>query len=168
MLVYRDLLTDDELLSDSFPYKEIENGMLWEVDGKWVTKSPIEVDIAANPSAKGSDEEETVEDKAVKVVDIVDSFLLQEKTSFDKTQFRAYMEQYADKLASKLHGKKQDELKQRMDGAIKYIESRLEKMQIFVGESMHENTSPVFAYCKEGATDPTFLYLAYALTETEA
>lgn len=28
----------DELLSDSFPYKEIENGMLWEVEGKvsWV------------------------------------------------------------------------------------------------------------------------------------
>lgn len=24
----------DELLSDSFPYKEIQNGVLWEVDGK--------------------------------------------------------------------------------------------------------------------------------------
>lgn len=24
----------DELLSDSYPYKEIENGMLWEVEGK--------------------------------------------------------------------------------------------------------------------------------------
>lgn len=24
----------DELLSDSFPYKEIENGALWEVEGK--------------------------------------------------------------------------------------------------------------------------------------
>jgi len=24
----------DELLSDSFRYKEIENGMLWEVEGK--------------------------------------------------------------------------------------------------------------------------------------
>lgn len=24
----------DELLSDSFPYREIENGCLWEVDGK--------------------------------------------------------------------------------------------------------------------------------------
>lgn len=24
----------DELLSDSFPYKEIQNGVLWEVEGK--------------------------------------------------------------------------------------------------------------------------------------
>lgn len=27
-------MSGDELLSDSFPYKEIENGMLWEVEGK--------------------------------------------------------------------------------------------------------------------------------------
>ncbi|MGN6322147.1 MAG: hypothetical protein ACTHNE_10525 [Dyella sp.] len=28
----------DELLSDSFPYKEIENGVLWNVEGKWMVK----------------------------------------------------------------------------------------------------------------------------------
>jgi hypothetical protein len=27
-------LAGDELLSDSFPYKELENGVLWEVEGK--------------------------------------------------------------------------------------------------------------------------------------
>lgn len=29
-----DVISGDELLSDSFPYKEIENRMLWEVEGK--------------------------------------------------------------------------------------------------------------------------------------
>jgi len=28
------VVAGDELLSDSFPYKEIENGVLWEVEGK--------------------------------------------------------------------------------------------------------------------------------------
>lgn len=28
------LIPGDELLSDSFPYKEIHNGALWEVEGK--------------------------------------------------------------------------------------------------------------------------------------
>ena len=32
--IFVDEISGDELLSDSFPYKEIENGMLWEVDGK--------------------------------------------------------------------------------------------------------------------------------------
>ncbi|KAB1226471.1 hypothetical protein CJ030_MR1G014053 [Morella rubra] len=45
MLVYQDLLTGDELLSDSFPYKEIENGMLWDVYGKWVIQGAVDVDI---------------------------------------------------------------------------------------------------------------------------
>jgi hypothetical protein len=28
------VVAGDELLSDSFPYKEIQNGILWEVEGK--------------------------------------------------------------------------------------------------------------------------------------
>lgn len=28
------IIAGDELLSDSFPYKEVENGVLWEVQGK--------------------------------------------------------------------------------------------------------------------------------------
>ncbi|KAG1326248.1 putative Translationally-controlled tumor protein [Cocos nucifera] len=77
MLVYQDLLTGDELLSDSFLCKEIENGMLWEVEGKWVVQGAINVDIGANPSAEGGEEDEGVDDQAQKVVDIVDTFRLQ-------------------------------------------------------------------------------------------
>jgi len=75
MLVYQDLVTGDKLLLDSFPYKEIQNGVLWEVEGKWVVKGALDVDIGANPSAEGGgEEEEGVDDQAVKVVDIVDTF----------------------------------------------------------------------------------------------
>ena len=37
----------------------------------------------------------------------------------------------------------------------------------FVGESMHDDGGLVFAYYKEGATDPTFIYLAYGLKEVK-
>lgn len=37
----------------------------------------------------------------------------------------------------------------------------------FVGESMHDDGSLVFAYYKDGATDPTFLYFAYGLKEVK-
>ncbi|KAF9595342.1 hypothetical protein IFM89_039189 [Coptis chinensis] len=57
MLVYQDLLTGDELLSDSFLYKEIENGIMWEVEGKWVVQGAVDVDIGANPSAEGGGED---------------------------------------------------------------------------------------------------------------
>ncbi|MQL36400.1 hypothetical protein EI006_26780, partial [Escherichia coli] len=113
MLVYQDLLTGDELLSDSFPYKEIENGMLWEVEGKWVVKGAVDVDIGANPSAEGG-EDEGVDDQTVKVVDIVDTFRLQEQPSFDKKQFLAFMKRYVKLLTPKLDEEKQGLFKEHV------------------------------------------------------
>jgi len=45
-------------------------------DVQWVVKGAVDVDIGANPSAEGG-EDEGVDDQAVKVVDIVDTFRLQ-------------------------------------------------------------------------------------------
>lgn len=45
-------------------------------DLQWVVKGAVDVDIGANPSAEGG-EDEGVDDQAVKVVDIVDTFRLQ-------------------------------------------------------------------------------------------
>lgn len=45
--------------------------------GQWVVQGAVDVDIGANPSAEGGGEDEGVDDQAVKVVDIVDTFRLQ-------------------------------------------------------------------------------------------
>lgn len=37
----------------------------------------------------------------------------------------------------------------------------------FVGESMHDDSTIVFAYYKEGAADPTFLYFGVGLKEVK-
>ena len=44
---------------------------------QWVVKGALDVDIGANPSAEGAEDDEGVNDEAVKVVDIVDTFRLQ-------------------------------------------------------------------------------------------
>ncbi|XP_010558814.1 PREDICTED: translationally-controlled tumor protein homolog [Tarenaya hassleriana] len=167
MLVYQDLLTGDELLSDSFPYKETENGILWEVEGKWVVQGAIEVDIGANPSAEGGDEDEGVDDQAVKVVDIVDTFRLQEQPAFDKKQFVAYVKKYIKLLSAKLDTEQQEKFKKNIEGATKFLLSKLSDLQFFVGESMADDSSLVFAYYKDGATNPTFLYFAHGLKEVK-
>ncbi|MBA0875576.1 hypothetical protein Goshw_002839 [Gossypium schwendimanii] len=38
-------------------------------------------------------------------------------------------------------------------------------LQIFIGESTHDDGCLVFAYYKDGAVDPTFVYFSYALNE---
>nr|AEQ39070.1 putative translationally-controlled tumor protein [Wolffia arrhiza] len=167
MLVYNDILTGDELLSDSFPYTELENGMLWEVEGKWVVKGAIDVDIGANPSAEGGGDDEGVDDQAVKVVDIVDTFRLQEQPPFDKKQFVVFMKRYIKNLTPKLDEEAQAKFKKNIEGATKFLLSKIKDLQFFVGESMHDDGSVVFAYYKDGAINPTFLYLAPGLKEVK-
>ena len=165
MLVYQDLISNDELLSDSFPYTEIENGMLWEVEGKWVVQGALNVDIGANPSAEGGGDDEGVDDQARKVVDIVDTFRLQEQPTYEKKPFMAYMKRYVKQLTPKLDPEQQVLFKKHIEGAIKFLLPKLSDLQFFVGESMHDDGSLVFAYYKEGASNPTFLYFAYGLKE---
>uniref|UniRef100_A0A1J3I7M2 Translationally-controlled tumor protein-like protein n=1 Tax=Noccaea caerulescens TaxID=107243 RepID=A0A1J3I7M2_NOCCA len=165
MLVYQDRLTGDELLSDSFPYKEIENGVLWEVEGKWTTLGSVDVNIGANPSAEGDGDDEGVDDSAVKVVDIVDTFRLQEQPPFTKKDFIGYIKKYIKLLTPKLNEEEQAAFKKGIEGATKYLLPKLSDLQFFVGEGMHDDSSLVFAYYKEGATNPTFLYFAHGLKE---
>ena len=40
-------------------------------------------------------------------------------------------------------------------------------MYSFVGEGMHDDSTLVFAYYKEGATNPTFLYFGHGLKEVK-
>ncbi|XP_037427301.1 translationally-controlled tumor protein homolog [Triticum dicoccoides] len=157
----------DELLSDSFPYRELENGVLWEVDGHWVVQGAVDVDIGANPSAEGGGDDEGVDDQAVKVVDIVDTFRLQEQPAFDKKQFISHMKRYIKNLTAKLEGDDLDVFKKNVESATKYLLSKLKDLQFFVGESMHDDGGVVFAYYKEGAADPTFLYFAHGLKEVK-
>ncbi|KAF9613589.1 hypothetical protein IFM89_009259 [Coptis chinensis] len=113
MLVYQDLLIGDEL-SDSLPYKEIKNGMMWEVEGKWVVQGAVDVDIGANPTVEGSSEDVGVDDTTVKVIDIVDTFRLQEQPSFDKKQFLGFVKKYIKLLTPKLEGEQREHFKKKI------------------------------------------------------
>ncbi|KAH6815896.1 translationally controlled tumor protein [Perilla frutescens var. frutescens] len=71
----------------------------------------------------------------------------------------------AVKVVDILEGEKQEEFKKSIEGATKYLISKIKDLQFFIGESMHDDSSLVFSYYKEGATDPTFLYFAHGLKE---
>jgi hypothetical protein len=169
MLVYQDLVSGDELLSDSFTYSELFNGVLWEVEGKWVTKGALDVDalIGANASQEGGGEDESVDDQSVKVVDIVDTFRLQEQPAFDKKGFMSYMKKYLKTLTPLVPKEREGTFKDDIQTAVKFLLSKLKDLQFFVGESMKDDGTMVFAYYKEGKTDPTFLYFGDALKEVK-
>lgn len=156
-------------MSDSFDYKELFNGVLWEVEGKWVVKGALDVDalIGANASAEGGGEDEGVNDEAVRVVDITDTFRLQEQPAFDKKGFTAFIKKYLKILTPLVPAERQASFKKDVESAVKFLLSKLSDLQFFVGESMKDDSTMVFAYYKEGQSNPTFLYFRDALKEVK-
>lgn len=93
MLLYQDIISGDEIVSDAFKITEIDD-IAFEVDCQMVTiKEGADVDIGANASAEGADEGEPLEDGMITVNNVVYSFRLQ-TTSFDKKSYMTYIKSY--------------------------------------------------------------------------
>ncbi|CAJ0563982.1 unnamed protein product, partial [Mesorhabditis spiculigera] len=65
MLIYKDVFTGDELASDSFPMKLVDD-LIFEFKGRHVVRKEGEIILAgSNPSAEGEDGDDGVDDSAV-------------------------------------------------------------------------------------------------------
>ena len=134
--------------------------MIW-LNLQWVVQGAVDVDIGANPSAEGGGEDEGVDDQTVKVVDIVDTFRLQvyelhlfswfiaeffwyssskklrlfdlqEQPAFDKKQFVTFMKRYIKNLTPKLEPEMQESFKKNIEGATKFLLSKIKDFQLYV------------------------------------
>ena len=97
---------------------------------QWTTKGCVEVNIGANPSAEEGGEDEGVDDSVEKVVDIVDTFRLQEQPTYDKKGFIAYIKKYIKLLTPKLTPEQQEEFKKGIEGATKFLLPKLKDFQL--------------------------------------
>ncbi|XP_071859938.1 translationally controlled tumor protein [Bombus fervidus] len=138
MKIYKDIFTGDEMFSDTYKIKLIDN-VVYEVYGKVVTRKSGDIDIAGfNPSAEEADEgtEETVESG----VDVVMNHRLQETFAFtDKKSYTLYLKDYMKKLVAKLEEESPDQVevfKTNTNKVMKDILSRFKDLQFFTGESM--------------------------------
>ncbi|KAM3934370.1 translationally-controlled tumor protein isoform 2-T2 [Leptodactylus fuscus] len=140
MIIYRDLLTGDEMFSDIYVIKEVLEGLCFEVEGKMVSRKEGEIDdalIGANASAEGGDE--SIESTLVTGVDVVLNHHLQE-TCFTKDAFKVYIKDYMKAIKCKLEKDNPDRVKPFMTGAagkIKDILGNFKNYQFFTGESMN-------------------------------
>lgn len=60
------------------------------------------------------------------------SYYLQEQPSFDKKQFVTYMKRYIKLLTPKLEPEKQESFKKHIEGATKFLLSKLSDLQLYV------------------------------------
>eukprot|EP00274_Cyanoptyche_gloeocystis_P002585 CAMPEP_0196654704 /NCGR_PEP_ID=MMETSP1086-20130531/4426_1 /TAXON_ID=77921 /ORGANISM="Cyanoptyche gloeocystis , Strain SAG4.97" /LENGTH=170 /DNA_ID=CAMNT_0041986613 /DNA_START=85 /DNA_END=597 /DNA_ORIENTATION=- len=167
MIIYKDVFTGDEMISDSFKLKETEEGVVWEVEGKSISIGVGDINIGANASAEGDPEDEGVADEAQKAIDIVYSFRLQE-TQFDKKSFTLWLKGYMKKVKEYLEKNNASRVEPFQKGAQAYAKKLLgmyDNLQFFLGEQMEPEAGIAMAYYAEGASNPTFIFFKDGLKE---
>jgi len=153
MLLYADIITEDEMFSDAFPIKEVGD-VVFEVDCTLVTvKSGADIDIGANPSAEEQDE--ALEEGAQQVNNIVHSFRLQ-STSFDKKSYLTYLKGYMKAVKATLQEKNPDRVDAFEKGAAvfaKKVIGNFKDYEFFTGESMNpDGMVALLNYREDGIT----------------
>ncbi|KAK3380245.1 translationally-controlled tumor protein [Lasiosphaeria ovina] len=168
MIIFTDIVTGDEIISDSFPMTEVD-GVAYEIDCQMVTENAVEVDIGANASAEEA--EEGVEDTAIKVNNVIRSFRLQ-NTSFDKKQYLSYLKGYMKTVKKHLQetGKSDEEVKDfetKAAGFAKKIVTSFKDWEFYTGESMNPDGMVVLLNYREDGTTPYVVVWKHGLKGTK-
>jgi hypothetical protein len=137
MIIYKDIITGDELFTDSSKTKLVD-GAIWEVECCQVTRKQGEIVLpGANASAEEADEgtDETVESG----LDLVLNQRLVE-TGFSKADYKNYLKTYTKSLQEKWkeNGMSDDEIneaKAKLTEGVKKVLKNLDNYQFFLGES---------------------------------
>lgn len=168
MIMYSDIITGDEVISDSYPMQEID-GIAYEINCRKITIGAETFDIGANASAQDPQDDAATDDQQpTQVIDIVHHFNLQQ-TSFDKKGYLAQLKGYmkAVKEALKAKGADEKEIKDfeaKASGFAKVV-GGFKEYEFFVTESMNPDGMVVLLNYREDGVTPYVTLWKHGLAE---
>ncbi|KAI4176673.1 MAG: hypothetical protein Q9188_006338 [Gyalolechia gomerana] len=176
MIIYKDIVTGDEIISDTFNLVEKDDAV-YEVDCKKVTVGNENFDTGANPSAEEA--EEGVEDGNKQVIDVVHYFRLNflgdeasgTRAFGTKKDYMGQLKTYMKKVVTKLKegGADEEKIKAFQTGAqnyyTKHIAPNFKDFDFYAGESMDPEGMVVLLNYREDGITPYVTIWKYGLTE---
>jgi len=139
MIIYKDIFTGDEMFSDSYPMKVVDE-VMYEVTGKYISVKHGDIQLAgSNPSAEDAAEE--TDEATESGCDIVMAHRLAESFAFgDKKSYTQYLKDYVKRLQTKLVEDDPkfdlDSFKTNMNKVMKELIGRFKDLQFFTGMSI--------------------------------
>uniref|UniRef100_A0A0D6QXH0 TCTP domain-containing protein n=1 Tax=Araucaria cunninghamii TaxID=56994 RepID=A0A0D6QXH0_ARACU len=169
MIIYKDSLTGDEIISDTYNLTESPGVPgLWEVDCRNVTVGSEDFVLeGANASAEGDDAGDGVDAATEQKLDIVRDFRLNSIPRPDKKVGTKELKKYAKAVLENLKASgKADQAKEFQDtaaDAVKKILGSWDTLDIYTGESMTDPCMWVFVDYREDGVTPYALVWKHAL-----
>ncbi|KAJ5100070.1 Translationally-controlled tumor protein [Penicillium argentinense] len=167
MIIYEDIISGDEILSDTFKIKPAADcPILWETDcRKYLKKANEDFELeGANPSAEGGGDDDGGDGEAVMVHDIEDQFRLvwlktEEGLKPSKDAFKAHLKTYLKKILKKLEetgasAESIAEFKAGAPAAMKKITANYDNYDVLMGQSMDGDAMHVLIDFREDGVTP--------------
>ncbi|XP_065056527.1 translationally-controlled tumor protein homolog [Rhopilema esculentum] len=150
MIIFKDLFSEDELFTDTFKYKLVDD-IYYHIEGKFIQQSETgDYDIGANPSAEEADE--GTEASVTTGIDVALANRLIEMST-TKAQYKKDIKVYVKKLLAKVaetDSKRADFLKNNLPKVITEWIKEYDNMTAFKGESMSVDGTYVLCKYPEG------------------
>lgn len=146
MIVYVDLISGDEVLSDAFTLKQVvdKDGAIVEglmfVESKMIKKSDDDIDVGCGNAFGGDEEGEAGGDSGVAMVNnVVDGFQYTETQIGTANDFKAWIKEYMNAIVTKLResGKPKEEIqafKGQAAGIAKFFLTNFSELQFYLGK----------------------------------
>ncbi|XP_055086627.1 translationally-controlled tumor protein homolog isoform X1 [Periophthalmus magnuspinnatus] len=160
MIIYKCLITGDEMFSDIYEITVTEDGLFYEVQGKCISRKVGCIDdslIGANASAE--EVAEGTEEATESGVDIVLNHSLQQTPPYKKDEFMKYLKAYMKALKTKIEATSPESVTQFQEDAQKAGKKMLnmvlknKDLEFFTGASMNpEGTLAFLDYRPDGMT----------------
>eukprot|EP00922_Rhytidocystis_sp_ex-Travisia-forbesii_P025598 GHVS01037575.1.p1 GENE.GHVS01037575.1~~GHVS01037575.1.p1 ORF type:complete len:261 (-),score=60.74 GHVS01037575.1:561-1343(-) len=173
MIVYKDIISGDEVCSDS--YKQLapfdDEALLdvaFEVKSSRLAKGGEDYGISHNT---GADDESgattTGDDSKQMVIDVVDAFKLTE-SPFTKKDFQLYIKDYMMRIKGKLAEKNPDRVDKFMNGAkvvVTKILGEFDEYTFYTGESFNTEAGLIISRFVGEEIAPRFMYFVDGLDD---
>ncbi|KAG7005260.1 translationally-controlled tumor protein [Physcia stellaris] len=176
MIIYKDIVTGDEIISDSYDMKEVDD-TVYEVNCKKIVRGGDNFDIGANPSAEEQDE--ALEEGQKQVIDVVDAFRLNfygdeesgTRALTSKKDFMSQFKGYLKKVIGKLKegGADEAKIKDFQTKVQSYYTSKIapnfQDFDFYLGESMDPDGMVILLNYREDGMTPYVTIWKDGLTE---
>jgi hypothetical protein len=180
MLIYKCRVTGDEMISDAYNLRDVVDDEgnvvpeLMECDSLSVNKdSGANVDVGGGNAFGGGGEDEAPEDTSENVNNVIDEGLGfgYNECPMGKKDFKDFLKSYCGAVRTmlkedpKIEGPEVKAFTQAAPEFCKFLLKKADDLQFYMSSSFNPDGCMALAYYKEGALQPTFIYIKKGLIE---
>lgn len=177
MIIFKCRVTGDEMISDAYKPADVigEDGEpvpeLMEVESLTVAKDGGAIDVGCGDAFGGGAEE--ADDAVEKVNNVIDDSIGfgYNEVPMGKKDFKDFLKEYCGKVRGllkeddKIAGPDVKAFTQGAPAFCKWLLSKYDDLQFYMSPSFNPEGAMVMSYYKDGASNPTFVYIKKGLIE---